>query len=47
MSHLRYAIENRLTAAQRIRYGSRELVAYLGFWVESTRTTRKVEVALK
>jgi predicted metal-dependent phosphoesterase TrpH len=47
MSHLRHAIENRLTAAQRIRYGSRELVAYAGFWVESTRTTRKVEVALK
>jgi predicted metal-dependent phosphoesterase TrpH len=47
MAHLRYAIENRLTRARRIRYGSRELVAYAGFWVESTRATRKVEVAIK
>ncbi len=47
MAHLRYAIEHRLTRAQRIRYASRELVEYAGFWVESTRTTRKVEVAIK
>lgn len=48
MAHLRHAIENRHTRAQRVRYGSRELMAYAGFWVESTRgTTRKVEVAVK
>ena len=42
---LRLAIKQRRTAARRNRYSARELIAYGGFWLESTRGATEKDAA--
>ncbi len=47
MADLRRAIEERSTAAHRLGYGSRELLAYGRFWLESVRMPRQAEAGVE